>query len=93
MARGLAREYAVGAGTWPDTRAQVLAQNSLLQAGWVVNMILSAPKGYETYDASHLLDPANEVVEESFPTPVPMHLFRYGQTQSVARMHYDLDKE
>lgn len=56
-------------------------------------MILSAPKGYESYDASHLFDLPNEVVEESFPTPVPMHLFRYGRSQSVARMNYDLDKE
>jgi len=56
-------------------------------------MILSAHKGYETYDASHLLDLAHKVVEESFPVPVPMHLFRYGQSQSVARMDYGLDKE
>lgn len=62
MVRGLAREYAMGVGTRLDTRAQILAQNFLVQAGWVVNMIMSALHGYETHDPSCRLDLANEAV-------------------------------
>jgi len=44
--------------------------------------------GYETYDASHLLDLAHKVVEDSFPVPVPMHLFQYGQSPWVPTESY-----